>query len=143
MENMLRYTKQELEDAFGELNSQESPLTGFLAVLIASVPVLFIYMFFSQMTVILLIFLAVPPLLIGYAAQFGGRCYKIKHRLPIGFLSAFTFILGCIVLNVHPLYFLLAPIAFMISFIVAKVKLKRINVWAIEEYEMGKIKGSD
>ncbi|KAA3649536.1 MAG: hypothetical protein DWP95_02040 [Proteobacteria bacterium] len=112
---------------------------GFFAALVAAVPALAVYLFFGQMSVILVLFLALPPLMIGYAAQFVGRCYKIKHRLPIGVLGASAHIFGCVVLQVHPFYYLLTPIAFMLSVMVAKVKLKRVDIWAIEEYEMGKI----
>lgn len=88
---------------------------------------------------VLCLMLALPPAAVGLFARFTGRTYKAKHRIIIGVVSAIVHIAGCILLGLNPLIYLLTPVAFFISMHLAKIKLGRVQLWAIKQEELGQL----
>ncbi len=88
------------------------------------------------------IMLALPPLMVGFAAKFIGRTYSMKHRMAVGLVGVLVHILGCYLLQVSPIIYILAPVAFAIAFTAARVKLEPIQSHALASAKFGKI-GTD
>ncbi len=133
----MRYTHEEMELALTELTKNAKPMHGFVAALFACIPTAALCYVISTMAAIPLVVLIIPPLIIGLTARFVGRTYRIKHRLPIGIIGAAMYLLYWGVLQLNPAFTLLLPIAFYISFFTAKIKLKPVDIWALEEQELG------
>lgn len=93
----------------------------------------------TPMGSVLCLMLALPPAAVGLFARFTGRTYKAKHRIIIGVVSAIVHIAGCILLGLNPLIYLLTPVAFFISMHLAKIKLGRVQLWAIKQEELGQL----
>ena len=93
----------------------------------------------TPMGSVLYLMLALPPAVVGLFARFTGRTYKAKHRIIIGVVGAIVHIGGCILLGLNPLIYLLTPVAFFISMHLAKIKLGRVQLWAIKQEELGQL----
>ncbi|ALO42768.1 hypothetical protein PP2015_2271 [Pseudoalteromonas phenolica] len=139
MEMNLRFSEDEMVSALIALRENEKPVYGFFAAFFALIPAVSMYFLFADMGGALYVMFAIPPAMVGFAARFVGRSYKFKHRLPVGFLGVFAHLVGCYLLSLNPFLYLMAPVAFVISASVAKVKLERVHIWALDQEEMGKI----
>lgn len=135
----MRFSIEEMEAAFTEINEHANPLLAFLGALSGSLPAIMVYFLFTEMGGVLLVLMFLSPLIIGYFARFVGRTYKAKHRLAVGFVGATVYILGCVIFGMNPLMYLLVPVAFGIAMSTAKIKLYRVHEWAIEWEQNGKL----
>ncbi|GAB4196045.1 MAG: hypothetical protein Tsb002_29100 [Wenzhouxiangellaceae bacterium] len=135
----MRFSDEEMANSLIELKKNASPAYGFFAALFALIPAISMYFLFAHMGGALYIMLAIPPAIVGLAARFVGRCYKVKHRLPVGFLGAVVHLVGCYLLQLNPILYLMTPVAFAISVNVSKVKLERVHIWALNQEELGKL----
>ncbi|MEM5550066.1 hypothetical protein WNY63_04905 [Pseudoalteromonas neustonica] len=135
----MRFSIEEMEAAFTEINEHANPKLALLGALSGSLPAIAVYFLFMEMGGLLLIMLFLSPLIIGYFARFVGRTYKVKHRISVGVIGALVYIIGCILLGLGPLYYLLVPVAFGVAMTTAKIKLYRVHEWAIEWEENGKL----
>lgn len=135
----MRFSIEEMEAAFTEINEHANPLLAFLGALSGALPAIMVYFLFMEMGGVLLILMLFSPLLIGYFARFVGRTYKAKHRVAVGFVGVTVYILGCVLLGMNPLMYLLVPVAFGVAMSTAKIKLYRVHEWAIEWEKNGKL----
>lgn len=135
----MKYSNEELEKAFLEINKNANPWLAFFGALIGAVPGLAIYIIYDAMGGILYIMLALSPMIVGFFAKFVGRTYTIKHRLSVGIVGSLVHIAGCYYLQFSPLLYVLTPTAFAISFTLSKVKLDKRQSWAVSSFEFGKM----
>ncbi len=135
----MRFTNEEMEAAYTEINEKADPKRAFGGALAGVIPALVLYFIFAMMGGLLWVMLALPPMVIGFFARFVGRTYKHKHRLPVGAVGAIVHVLGCFLLGLNPMAYLLAPVAFGIAMVTAKIKLYRVHIWALDMAEQGKI----
>lgn len=135
----MRYSKEEMERALAEINSNQKPVLAFFASLIGAMPAITMYLFFAQMGGAIYLMLVLPPAFVGLFARFVGRTYKIKHRISVGIVGASVHVIGCLLLLFNPLIYLLTPVAFVIAMSVAKIKLERIHSDAILHADLGKL----
>lgn len=135
----MRFSIEEMEAAFTEINEHANPVLAFLGALSGSLPAIMVYFLFMEMSGVLVILMFLSPWIIGYSARFVGRTYKAKHRIAVGFVGATVYIFGCILFAMNPLMYLLVPVAFGIAMSTAKIKLYRVHEWAIEWQQNGKL----
>lgn len=122
-----------------DLKKNAKPIYGLLAAIFALLPGTAMYFFFAEMGGILYVMLAIPPAIVGFTARFVGRCYTFKHRLPVGLVGAVVHLIGCFLLQLNPFIYLMTPVAFVIALTVAKVKLERVHIWALDQEQLGKL----
>ena len=135
----MRYSNEEMENAFAEINRNQKSVLAFIASLIGAVPAIGMYFFFAQMGGVLYLMLALPPAIVGLFARFVDRTYKAKHRISVGIVGALVHVAGCLLLQFNPLIYLLTPVAFFIAMSVAKIKLEHIHGLAIIQASLGKL----
>ncbi|WP_152614540.1 hypothetical protein [Pseudoalteromonas luteoviolacea] len=135
----MRFSEKEMISALIELKENEKTCLWLLCCIFFFDPAVSMYFLFAEIGGALFIMLAIPPAVVGFAARFVGRSYKLKHRLPVGCLGALVHLVGCYLLSFNPFIYLMAPVAFVISASVAKVKLERVHIWALDQEELGKI----
>lgn len=135
----MKYTTEELETSYSEIKKNANPIYAFFGALIGALPAVALYFFYGEMGGALYIMLALPPLIVGFAAKFIGRTYSIKHRLAVGIIGALVHILGCYLIQFSPIIYMLAPVAFAIAFTTAKIKLEPIQSHALASANFGKI----
>jgi hypothetical protein len=129
----------ETELAYAELQKNEKPMMTFVGALVGCLPATVIYVLFASMGGVLAFFLFIPGIVIGYFARFVGRPFNLKPRLLVGFLA---FILHCFAtyyIGFSPLIYILAPVCFAVAVTFSKVKLSRLQEFAIGQAEIGKI----
>lgn len=136
----MKYTNLELQQAYDELVKIQSFTKTVIGALIGTVFACGVFFFFAQMQGLLVIFLAIPPVLIGFFAKLFGQPYEVKPRIVVAVLAFILHIFGCYYLQLFPLFYLFAPIAAGIAFIVSKIKLTRIENVALDMAELGRIK---
>ena len=133
----MKYSKEEMIAALNDINKNQKPVLAFFASIVGAIPAIALYFFFAQMGGLLYIFLALPPLIVGFFARYVGRTYKAKHRISIGVVGALVHIVGCFLLQLSPLAYLLTPVAFGIAMSVAKIKLEYIHELALDQKGLG------
>ena len=135
----MKHSNEEMEAALLVLYKNEKPIYAFLGALIGGAVGISFFVFFSAMDAIIVFMLAVPPICIGLFARFTGSVFKIKHRLPIGVIGAIVHIAGCYLLQLSPLAYILTPVAFGIAMQLSKIKLNRVQSYALYQEEIGGI----
>ncbi len=135
----MKYSQEELQQAWQELRSKQSMLSGTMAALIMCLPCLLMYAFLSTiMQLALLWLLLLPPLLVGLAARYAGRLFSLSARLPTAVIA------GALHCSAVWLFFgwgllivLLAPVAAGAALAVSKIRLNRLQQHAVIRAEMG------
>lgn len=135
----MRYSMEEMQDAYDELNRKERPFVAFGGAIGGALPASALYFLFGQMGGIFLLMLLLPAAVIGIFARYTGFPYRLKPRIPIGLLTMVLHFAGCWLLQLNPLVYLLGPVCAGVAITVSKVKLSRVQEYAIGQYEMGKL----
>lgn len=133
----MKYSQDEMRRAFLEIESEAKPKSALIAAAIGAVPAIAFYALLSINNYLLLVLLVIPPLIIALFARFVGKTYRLKHRLPIGAIAAVIHIFGCYILNLSPLIYLLAVVAFVIGVQFSCIKLEQIHYFAIDKIDDG------
>ncbi|RUO29573.1 hypothetical protein [Aliidiomarina soli] len=133
----MKYSIEEMQHAYAELNKKERPLAAFFGAIGGALPVAALYLLFGEMGGVLAVMLLLPPVVIGLFARYTGFPYRLKVRLPIGLIAMILHIAGCWLLQLNPLLYLLAPVCAGIAISMSKVKLSKLQDLAIDRAKMG------
>lgn len=137
----MKYSLEEMEEALKQLDANAKPMLGLTGALIGFMPAIAVLWVMAHMQLILIVMLAIPPFIIGYFAKFLGRCYRAKHRLAAATLGAICHVIGCYLLGISILFYILTPVAFAVAMVTAKIKLQDIHELAFIQKDLGKIGG--
>lgn len=135
----MKFTDEDLQDVYDSLIRNESMAKTFIGGLMGASIAIAFYWLFIQMEYILVVFLIIPPAVIGYFAGIIGQPYQMKTRIPIGLLAVVVHILSIEYFNMNLIFLIFIPIAFAEAYIVAKIKLSKIETVALDMAEIGKI----
>ncbi|MDP5143937.1 hypothetical protein ORJ00_14410 [Rheinheimera baltica] len=135
----MRYSIEEMQDAYDEINRKERPLVAFGGALGGALPAAALYFLFAQIGGIFLPMLLMPAAVIGIFARYTGFPYRLKPRIPIGILAMVFHFAGCWLLQLNPFVYLLGPVCAGVAISVSKVKLSRVQEFAIGRAEIGKL----
>ncbi len=128
----MQYSQPELQQTHEALKKAASPVGAAIGALMGAIPAIATYAFFTQMGAILYVFLLIPPVIIGLAAQFTGRVYRIEHRVVVGIVASAVHV-GCVYyFGYKPFLYFLVPIFFFTALSVAKRRLNRIESIAVD-----------
>ena len=126
------FSNEEMKTAYEELIRKESPSGAILGAFIGSIPAACVYLLIEDIRIAAILLFLLPPLIVGVTAKFLGKTHKTKHRIPVGSIAVCLHITGCFYLELNPLYYLLTPLIFGISFVSARIHLNRVDEWALE-----------
>lgn len=135
----MKYTEEELVDAYNDVYEKEKTITTILAGLIGVLPAAAAFVFFGLMGGILIWFIFIPAFFIGIFARFAGKPVRFIALLPLGVIAFLLHLLGCFFLGFSPPIYLLAPISAGIAMFTGKRKLTHIQRFAISRAELGKL----
>lgn len=135
----MKYTQEELHKTHQELLSASQPKAAIVGALVAAVPAFFMYQVFVEMGHILLLMILTPALLIGFAAQFMGRVYRMKDRIPIAVIAVALHLTAVYLMGYYPRYYAVTPFVFMVAVLVAKRPTNRIQNLVIELEKEGRM----
>lgn len=139
----MNYSQEETQAAFSQLNEKAKPSGAVLGSVIGAFPSFGLWYFFAKGGSMPILLMLLPPFIIGFTAQFVGRTYKTSHRIPVGIIAALLHLFCCYFYQVNVLIYLLTPVAFGIACVTAKVKLNRLEAWAVSCAEHGKLNATD
>ncbi|ACA84381.1 SEL1-like repeat protein [Shewanella woodyi] len=131
----MRYEASELELAFVSLNKNERPLWALAAVFISYVCMLFLMFFAEKYVGGTILHFIVQPFVVGFCTRYVGRLYSIKARAPSVILFAFLYICIGVLASLQALYFIALPIPMLIVFFTSRIKLTRVQEFALLEYQ--------
>lgn len=135
----MRYSMDEMQEAYDELNRKERPIVAFGGAIGGALPASALYFLFGQMGGVFLLMLLLPAAVIGLFARYTGFPYRLRPRLPIGLLAMVLHFAGCWLLQLNPLVYLLGPVCAGVAISVSKVKLSRVQEFALGQAEVGKL----
>ncbi|WP_417358550.1 hypothetical protein [Gallaecimonas pentaromativorans] len=136
----MSYSDIELKRAYQELIDKENIMAAFLGGIGGAIPGAAIFYLIGLMHGFLLIMLVIPPALIGISARFTGYPYHFKTRLPLGLLAAALHIAGCWYLQLSPLFYLVAAVAFVEAVSFSKITPTREQEAALTNLSIGRLK---
>ena len=135
----MKYTEEELIEAYNEVYEEEKPFTALLAGLIGAFPAAAMFVFFAFMGGILIWFIFIPAFFIGIFARFAAKPVRFSALAPLGVIAFVLHILGCLFLGFPPPIYILAPISAGIAMFTGKRKLTYIQELAISRVKLGKL----
>lgn len=135
----MRYSMEEMQVAYDELNRKERPFVAFGGAIGGALPASALYLLFALLGGVFLFMLLVPAAVIGLFARYTGFPYRLKARIPIGLLAMLLHCVGCWLLQLNPLAYLLGPVCAAVAISASKVKLSRVQEFAIGQAEIGKL----
>lgn len=135
----MKYSIEELQTAYRQLTQQQRPWIAFGGAIGGAMPAAALYVVFATMGGMYLWMLLLPAAIMGWFARFAGAPYQLKARLPVGVLAAALHLLGCWLLQLSPLAYLLAPVCAVVAMSCAKIKLSMLQQHALLQAHLGKL----
>ena len=137
-----KYSLGEMQVALIQLNARANPTLAFCGALAGFLPAIVVYWVMVHMGGIYDEFLLIPPFIIGFTARYVGRCYKTKHRIPAATLGIIGHLIGCYLLELNLVYYILTPVAFAAVMITARTPLHEIHELALVQEDMGRLRNN-
>ena len=134
----MKFTEQEIQQTYNELNQTASPWGALVGALMGSIPAIAMYAFFVHIGGILYVFLLIPPAMIGFAAQFTGRVYRVEHRIPVAVIACLVYSASIHYFNYRGWLYFLTPIVFTTALVTAKRRLNQIQDWVVDMQAEGR-----
>lgn len=134
-----KYTKEQIEEAFTSLISNQSLMKTSVGALLGLIIGIIIYLTFAYIRVTIAVLLFLPPLLVGFLAGYLGKPYETKFKILIFLIGALTYFIGLYWIFIAHNYILIAltPIAGFIAVYGSTLHLTDIQKRAIwkKQYE--------
>jgi hypothetical protein len=92
--------------------------------------------YFISLPTLIIVFL--PPVMMGFFAKLYGQSYNLKPRLSVGIIALLFHIATIYLMQIHPIWYLLAPVVTILAIYIAKIKLTNKEWIAIDMAELGK-----
>jgi hypothetical protein len=135
----MKYSIEELQTAYQQLTQKERPWIALGGAIGGAMPAAALYFVFGSMGGFYLWMLLLPAAIMGWFARFAGSPYQFKARVPVGVLAALLHLLGCWLLQLSPLAYLLAPVCAVVAISCAKINLSSMQQYALLQAHLGKL----
>ena len=134
-----KYTKEQVEEAYLSLMSNQSLIKTIVGAALGLVSGIIIYLLFGLMGATITLFLFFPPAIVGYLAGVLGKPYEIKLKLIVAVFGMLTYFIGLywIFIAHNVLLILLTPIAGFIATFCSGLHITELQKRAIwkKQYE--------
>ncbi|MEL6950542.1 MAG: hypothetical protein AAGM16_10575 [Pseudomonadota bacterium] len=137
----MKYKIEELQAAFDGLVAREHLAKATVGALIATLPAFIYYpAIFWLLGYIYAFLLLAPGIIVGLGARLAGKPFRMAPRVVAAVIAFAVHVLAAtFLLELHPVFQLLAPLNAGIAFALSKVNLSHVEEMAISYEQVGKL----